>query len=132
MEKAPASVKEFGYSDYEGKRILVAVMHMKELQPALDGIHELVNLVQREPEKSVRILLDVSEGKIFDESTALWKQKLPIFDKHVLKGAVVGPAWMRTITSAVLLVARMAKLGIASRVKAFATIAEARDFLVKD
>jgi hypothetical protein len=125
-------MQEFDYTEHDGKRILVAVMYMDNAKDAVDAIDQLVALVQKEPEKSVRILLDVTDGKIFDESTARWKEKLPILDKHVLKGAVVGPAWMRTVTSTVLLVARIARLGIASRVKAFATIAEAREFLVKD
>jgi hypothetical protein len=126
------SVKQFDTITHEGKKILISVMYMKEPAEAVQAIDDLAALVIKEPERSVRILLDVTEGKIFDESTARWKEKLPIFDKYVLKGAVVGPAWMRTITSAILMVARIAKLGVASRVKAFGTIAEARDYLVKD
>src|SRR5262245_11867020 len=118
-------MKQFDFTEYNGKRILVAVMYFKEVGPALEGINELMALLQKEPERSVRILLDVTDGKIFDETTALWKEKLPVLDKHVLKGAVVGPTWMRIITSTVLMVARMSKLGIAERAKAFATIAEA-------
>jgi hypothetical protein len=126
------SQKEFAFTDYKGKKILVAVMYFKELKPAIEAIHELEALVKNEPEKSVRLLLDVSDGKIFDETTALWKEKLPVFDKYVRRGAVVGPTWMRIITSTVLMVARMAKLGIAGRVKAFATIEEAREYLTLD
>jgi len=125
-------MEEFDYIDHEGKRILVAVMYMKDAAAAVNAINALVKLIEKEPPMSVRVLLDVTEGKIFDESTARWKEVLPVMDRQVLKGAVVGPAWMRTITSAVLLVARFSKLGIAARVKAFPTVAEATAYLVQD
>ena len=92
-------MEEFDYTEHEGKRILVAVMYMKEAGEAVRAINALVALLQKEPEQSVRILLDVTEGKIFDESTARWKEVLPIMDKHVLKGAVVGAGLAHSVVS---------------------------------
>ncbi len=125
-------MEEQNYTEYNGKRILVSVMYSTEAEAAMKAIDLLAETVAKEPEQSVLVLLDVRDGKIFDKATARWKHHLPTLDKHVKRGAVVGPAWMRTITSVVLLAARLMKLGIASRAKAFATLEDARDYLVKD
>jgi hypothetical protein len=126
------TLDELSYTEYEGKKILIAVMSEPEAGPAVKAIDELADELSRHPPLTVRVLLDVSQGRVIPEATEGWKYQLPLFDKHVLKAAVVGPAVIRTIVSVVLIASRLAKLKLADRVKAFGSVSEARDFLVKD
>lgn len=123
---------ELSYTEYEGKRILVAVMSEPEAVSAVRAIDDLAAELATQPERSVRVLLDVSQGRVIPEATERWKQKLPIFDKHVLRAAVVGPAVIRTIANVVLIASRLSKLKLGDRVKAFGNLADARDYLVQD
>ena len=125
-----ARMDELNYTEFNGKRILVSVMAEPTAAPAIEAIDELCVELRKHPDRSVLVLLDVSGGKVIPEVTDHWKACVPVFDKHVQRAGIVGPALIRTIVNVVLIAARLGRYKLGDRVKAFATVAEARDYLV--
>jgi hypothetical protein len=108
-----------------GHRVLVYTLHLYDPADIVASVERMVALVQKEPDHSVRIVLDVTEGAVTDEGTAKWKAILPLMEPKVLKGAVVGTGLKRLVTNAVLMVARLGNMPIAERIHIFGTMEEA-------
>lgn len=115
-----------------GKRVMLAVNYNHTPETIFAAIDHLAVEMEKEPDRSVRVVLDVTGGSVNYKGTAYWETQLPLYERKVLKAAVVTSGMKRLVTSAIITTARLAGMQFTERVGIFEERQQAIDWVCAD
>lgn len=113
------SVDTVEFVEPHGKRVMLAVNYNHSTETIIAAIDHLAAEIEKVPDGSLRVVLDVKDGSADYKGTAHWETQLPLYERKVLKAAVVSSGMKRLVVSAIMTTARVAGMTFVDRVKLF-------------
>lgn len=115
-----------------GRTVMLAVNYNHTPETICAAIDHLAAEMEKLPDQSVRVVLDVKDGSVNYKGTAYWETQLPLYERKVLKAAVVTSGMKRLVTSAIVTTARLAGMSFVERVAIFEDRQKAIDWVCAD
>ena len=126
------SIDTVEFIEAHGRRIMLVVNYNHTPETIIAAIDHLAAELHKEPDHSLRVVLDVAGGSANYKGTAYWESQLELYDSKAIKAAVVSTGMKRLVTSAIVTAAHLMGLGFAQRVKIFDDRQKAIDWVAQD